>query len=331
MAGILNPITIRDVTLRNRLVMPPMSVGLATNEGVVTEELIKHYIQRSEALGLVIIEHSYVTIEGKLSSNQLGIHNDNLIQGLKNLAQNIHKTGASTIIQINHAGKSTNPQITGTQPVAPSPLNGARELKVDEINNLEKAFASATERAVKADFDGVELHGCHGFLLNQFFSPLTNRRNDIYGGSLENRMRFPLEVIKSVRQKLGRKILSYRLGAVDLIPKGIKIEDSKKFAVKMEEAGVDTIHVSGGFCGASPEPLQNTQGYFVPYAKEIKKVVKIPVIGVSGIKDIEYADSIIKKGKADLVAIGRTLLEDPNWAKNAIEKLKSQLFNRATA
>ncbi len=331
MAGILDPITIRDVTLRNRLVMPPMSLGLATNDGAVTEELIKHYTQRSEALGLVIIEHSYINIEGKLSSNQLGIHNDNLIQGLKNLAENIHKTGASAIIQINHAGKSANPQITGTQPVAPSPLNGAKELKVDEINNLEKAFALAAERAVKADFDGVELHGCHGFLLNQFFSPLANRRNDIYGGSLENRMRFPLEVIKGVRQKLGHKILSYRLGAVDLNPHGVKIEDSKKFAVKMEEAGIDIIHVSGGFCGANPEPLQNTQGYFVPYAKKIKKVVKIPVIGVGGIKDPEYADSIIKKGKADLVAIGRTLLKDPNWAKVATEKLKQQLYNKATS
>ncbi len=324
MVGILDPLKIRGLTLRNRLVMPPMNTGLAAGDGAVTDPLIEYYVQRSEALGLVIIEHSYITIEGKLSSNQLGIYDTSLVSGLKELAHNIHRTGASVIIQINHAGKSANAKVTGTQPVAPSSFEGARQLEVKEIEAITEAFALAAERAVKADFDGVELHGCHGFLLNQFFSPLTNRRTDNYGGSLENRMRFPLNVIEKVREKLGRKIMCYRLGVVDLDPAGVKIADSKKFAVKIEEVGVDIIHVSGGFCGSSPESLQTRQGYFIPYAQKIKNVVKIPIIGVGGITDPEYADKIIMEGKVDLVAVGRAIYNDPKWAKKAVKKLKSQ-------
>ncbi len=322
MVGILDPLNIRGLTLRNRFVMPPMHTGLATNNGAVTDSLIEHYVQRSEALGLVIVEHSYVTIEGRLSQNQLGIYDDSLVSGLKELAHCIHKKGASVILQINHAGKSTNAEVTGTQPVAPSPFGGSRQLEVKEIEAVTEAFALAAERAVKADFDGVELHGAHGYLLNQFFSPLVNRRTDNYGGSLENRMRFPLEVVVRVREKLGGKILSYRLGAVDLDPAGVDIKDSKKFAAKMEEAGVDVIHVSGGFCGSSPESLQTGQGYFIPHAHKIEKVVKIPIIGVGGITDPEYADKIIKEGKVDLVAVGRALLNDSNWAKKAVKNLK---------
>jgi len=174
---------------------------------------------------------------------------------------------------------------------------------------------------MRAGFDGVEVHGAHGFLLNQFFSPLTDD-GDQHGGSLENRIRLPLEVVERIKEKVGSKLLVYRLGADDLDPAGTQIEDSQKFAVRLEEAGVDFIDVSGGLGGSRPEQLQGTQGYYVPQGQLIKKVVDIPVIGVGGIKEPQYADRMIREGKVDLVAVGRELLKDPDWALKAIETLE---------
>jgi NADPH2 dehydrogenase len=320
--GLLEPLEVKGLPFKNRIVMPPMFTGLATNEGAVTDSLIKHYVQRSKALGLLIIEHTYVSIAGKLSEKQLGVYDDSLISGLEKLSSSIHATGTPIVLQINHAGRSADMRITGLKPVAPSPAETARELQSREVEDLAEAFASAAERAMKAGFDGVEVHGAHGFLIHQFFSPLTNHRLDKYGGSLENRMRFPLEIVAKTKQKIGKRLLLYRLGADDLNPAGVQIEDSKKLAKKLEEAGVDIIDVSGGLCGSRPAQLQGKQGYFIPQAQQIKNAVEIPVIGVGGIKDPKYADAVIREERVDLVAIGRALLEDPDWASKGIERLK---------
>jgi len=314
LVDLLDPLKVKGLTLKNRIVMPPMQTSLATVEGAVTDSLVEHYVRRSKALGLLIVEHCYVSREGRLSKNQLGIYNDNLVGGLEKLSSRIHATGTPVVIQINHAGRTTSMEITGMKPVAPSPSENARELRTEEIEALVDAFAIAAERAMRAGFDGVEIHGAHGFLLNQFFSPLANRRKDKYGGSLENRMRFPLEVVEKVKEKVGGRLLLYRLGSDDLDPAGVKIEDSKKFAVKLEEAGVDIIDVSGGLCGSRPAQLQGRQGYFIPQAQKIKKVVDTPIIGVGGITQPEYANKVIQEEKVDLVAVGRALLEDPDWA-----------------
>jgi 2,4-dienoyl-CoA reductase-like NADH-dependent reductase (Old Yellow Enzyme family) len=320
--GLLDPLELRGLRLKNRVVMPPMHTGLATGKGAVTSRLIEHYVRRSKALGLLIVEHSYVSLDGKLSKKQLGIYDDKLVKGLKKLSNSVHAVGTPVVVQINHAGSRTTIEVTGMQPVAPSSDESARELKINEIEALVDAFAMAAGRAMRAGFDGVEVHGAHGFLLNQFFSPLTNRRRDQYGGSLENRMRFPLEVVERVKEKVGRKLLLYRLGADDLNPAGTQIEDSQRFAVGLEEAGVDIIDVSGGLGGSRPEQLQSRQGYFVPQAQQIKKVVGVPVIGVGGIKEPQYADKLIREGRVDLVAVGRELLKDPDWALKAIETLE---------
>jgi len=323
MVGLLDPLEVKGLTLKNRIVMPPMQTSLATAQGFVTEKLIEHYVRRSGALGLLIVEHSYVSIDGRLSERQLGIYDDALVPGLEKLSSSVHATGTPVVIQINHAGGSANKEITGIQPVAPSPTGYARELKVEEIEALVEAFSMAAERAMRAGFDGVEVHGAHGFLLNQFYSPLTNRRRDRYGGSLENRMRFPLEVVERVKEKVRGRLLLYRLGSDDLDPRGTRIEDSQRFAVKLEEAGVDIIDVSGGLCGGSPLQLQGRQGFFIPQAQRIREVVEVPVIGVGGIRDPEFADELIREGKVDLVAVGRGLLNDPNWAMKAIKSLKT--------
>jgi 2,4-dienoyl-CoA reductase-like NADH-dependent reductase (Old Yellow Enzyme family) len=322
-AGLLSPLEVKGLTLKNRITMPPMHTGLATPEGAVTEKLIDHYIRHARNLGLLIVEHSYVSIEGKFSKKQLGIFDNTLISGLEKLTSSIHALETPIIAQINHAGKLASRQVTGRQPVAPSGDQDAAELKIEQIENLTELFAKASERAMKAGFDGVEIHGAHGFLLNQFYSPLTNRRNDKYGGSLENRIRFPLEVVKRVKEKIGGRLLLYRLGANDLDPSGTKIHHSQKFTKRLEGAGVDIIDVSGGLCGSRPEQLQNQQGYFVPQAKKISEVIEIPVIGVGGITEPEFADRLIREGKIDLVAIGRKLLEDPEWVKKAIEVLET--------
>ncbi len=322
LVGLLDPLEVKGLTLKNRIVMPPMHTGLATTAGAVTDNLIEHYVRRSKALGLLIVEHSYVSLGGRLSERQLGIFDDGLVLGLEKLSSSIHATGTPAVIQINHAGKTADMEITGMQPVAPSSSGNARELRVGEIEALAEVFALAAERAMRAGFDGVEVHGAHGFLLNQFFSPLTNRRRDKYGGSLENRMRFPLEVVERVKEKVGGRLLLYRLGSDDLDPAGTQIEDSQKFAVKLEEAGVDVMDVSGGLCGSRPDKLQNRRGYFIPQAQQIRKVIAIPVIGVGGITKPEYANKLIQKRKVDLVAVGRALLKDPNWAIEAIKTLE---------
>jgi NADPH2 dehydrogenase len=322
LVSLLDPLEVKGLTLKNRIVMPPMQTSLATTKGAVTDKLIEHYVRRSEALGLVIVEHSYVSLDGKLMDRQLGIYDESLVSGLEKLSSSIHATGTPVVIQINHAGRNASREVTGMQPVAPSPGENARHLKVKEIESLVEAYSLAAERAIQADFDGVEVHGAHGFLLNQFYSPLTNRRRDRYGGSLENMIRFPLDVVKRVKEKLGKRLLLYRLGSVDLDPAGTQIEDSKKFAAKLEAAGVDIIDVSGGLSGGSPAQLQNIQGYFIPQAREIKKVVDVPVIGAGGITEPEYANNVIHDKKVDLVAIGRALLNDPDWAIKAINKLK---------
>ena len=322
MSTLLDSIAVRGLKLRNRIVMPPMQTGRATTNGAVTDRLIGFYVRRSAYLGLVIVEHCYISSRGRLSYKQLGIHEDELIEGLERLASNIHQQGTPTVVQISHAGGVAIREVIRDQPAGPSKTKVSRQLTRDEIEALVEEFARGAERAVKSGFDGVELHGAHGFLLNQFFSPLFNRRRDVYGGSLENRMRFPLTVVEAIRDCIKNRLLLYRLGADDLDPRGTRIEDAVEFARRLEEYGVDVIDVSGGMCGSEPKQLRNVKGYFIPQAERIKEEVTVPVIGVGGISEAEYADNLVREGKVDLVAVGRALWRDPNWAQKAVEVLK---------
>jgi len=314
---------VKGYILRNRIVLPPMQTGKATFEGAVTNKLINFYVRRSSALGLPIVEHAYVSPTGKIGPKQLGIYDDSLIGGFEKLAEHIHEVGAPAVVQISHAGGVTNKKVIGTEPAGPSARPKTRMLQVAEMEAIADDFARAAERAAKADCDGVELHGAHGYLLNQFFSPLLNKRDDKYGGSLENRIRFPLLVVEKVRERLKGKLLLYRLGSDDLAPQGTHIEDSVVFAKKLEATGVDIIDVSGGMCGSEPKQLKHIKGYFIPQASEIKKAVSIPVIGVGGITDAKFADKLVSEGKVDLVAVGRAFWRDNRWAEKAIETLKT--------
>lgn len=328
MPGLADPLDVRGFRLRNRLVLPPMLTGTAGRRGEVTEATIEHYRVRSRCNGLVIVEAAYVSPDGRYRDGQLGIWSDDLVRGLARLAEAIREAGAVAVIQLHHAGGRADPKAIGGRPVAPSPVRVPegfevpREMSEDDIRRVVNDFARAAMRAVEAGFDGVEVHGAHGFLLNQFLSPITNRREDGYGGDLEGRMRFPLEVVEAVRRAVGGKLLLYRLGADDRMEGGFSVDDAVVFASRLEEVGVDVIDVSGGLCGSRPPELQGVQGYFVPYAEKIKRRVGVPVIGVGGIRDPEYAHRVISEGRADLVAVGRAQLADPEWSCKALRSVR---------
>ncbi len=326
MVTLADPLTIRTLTLKNRLVLPPMQTGLASERGEVTRRLIDHYTRRAHGPGLVIIEHSYISEDGRLSPNQLGIHDDSLITGLTRLVEAIHEAKAPVVIQINHAGRLAISKITGRPSLAPSPIPPSqdaetpRELSGHDMEMIAESFSAAARRAVGAGFDAVEIHGAHGFLLNQFLSPLANKRSDGYGGDLVGRMRFPLEVVRRVKAEVGNLCLLYRLGADDMKPDGLTLADSKKFSAQLVSEGVDIIDVSGGLSGSRGlDPKQ--EGYLVHLAEGIKSGVEIPVIAVGGIVTATFANSVVIDGRADLVAVERAILNDPDWALKAIRSL----------
>ena len=197
-----------------------------------------------------------------------------------------------------------------------------KELTKKEIKDIIKNFNDAARRVKEAGFDGVEIHSAHGYLLNQFFSPLTNKRTDEYGGDLLGRIKIHLEIIKAVRDAVGDDFpILLRLGASDYMEGGITIEDSKIAALEFEKAGVDILDISGGFCGYSVPSLTG-QGYFSPLTEAIKEVVSIPVILTGGITEVNAAEKLLSTGKADLIGVGRAIYKDSSWAEKAIKSLK---------
>jgi 2,4-dienoyl-CoA reductase-like NADH-dependent reductase (Old Yellow Enzyme family) len=319
------------MTLANRLVMPPMATAKAEPDGKVSQEILDYYAEKSRGgyLALIIIEHSFITWEGKVSDNQLSVSDDTVIPGLRKLAEAIHRNGSRAAMQINHAGSAGLKAVTGTTPMAPSavanPRRGdmPREISRKEIGDIVTAFKYAARRVKEAGFDAVEIHSAHGYLLNQFLSPLTNKRMDEYGGDIANRVRIHLQVIEAVRLAVGPDFpVLLRLGASDYTEGGTTIEDSKFVARAFEKAGVDIIHISGGFVGYIL-PGVTGQGYFAPLSEAIKSVVSIPVILTGGITEIEAAEKFLAEKKADLIGVGRAVLQDSNWAKGAVETLRS--------
>lgn len=330
MSYLLQPLQVGSLPLANRLVMPPMATSKADHDGKVNAEVLDYYNEKSEGgyLSLVIIEHSFIQQAGKASENQISVADDSVIEQLKKLADIIHSNGAKAIMQINHAGSATDKKIIGMEPVGPSavvnPRKGAipRELTPAEIIEIVEAFKSAAQRVKEAGFDGVEIHSAHGYLLNQFFSPLTNKRSDEYGGDVHNRIRFHLQVIAAVREVVGDDYpILLRLGAADYIKEGTTINDSQIAAQEFEKAGIDILDISGGFSGYIA-PGDNSQGYFAPLTEAIKKVVSIPIILTGGIIDVQAAEQLLVEGKADLIGVGRAVLKDSKWAKQAIESLQ---------
>jgi 2,4-dienoyl-CoA reductase-like NADH-dependent reductase (Old Yellow Enzyme family)/thioredoxin reductase len=306
-----------------------MCTDYATIGGAVTDRLICYYTARARGgVGLINVEFAYVHPAGKVFEHMLGVYDDKLISGLKKLTDSVHQGGAKIILQIAHGGRRGHSDITGSTPVAPSPiprLNGEtpRELSPAEIEDLIQAFILAAGRAKKAGFDGVMIHMAHAYLLQQFLSPFSNVRTDRYGGDLGGRARFPLEIVKGVRKELGDDYpLTCRLCGDEFLKGGFDLAQSIQVAKMLQANGVNAIEVSAGAHETGQvitAPPYYPVGFLAPLSEAIKKEVTIPVGIVGRIHTPEVAEQLLEQGKADLIAVGRGLIADPEWPKKAQE------------
>jgi 2,4-dienoyl-CoA reductase-like NADH-dependent reductase (Old Yellow Enzyme family) len=329
MPSLFSPLSFAGLTLRNRIAMPPMWSGKATPEGLVTPAIVDyHRVRAAAGTALIIVEHSFVHPQGRHSSTQIGVHDDACIGGLSQLASAIRAEGAVACLQISHAGARASAHVTGQPVVAPSPVpttretnpDAPRELTRSQIAEVVEAFAAAAARARTAGFDAVEIHAAHGFLLSQFLSPLANRRTDDFGGDHDRRGRIHVDVLAAVLQRAGRDFPVFvRLGLHDERPGGLTLAPACVTAVRLVAAGAALIDVSGGLAG-SDDPGRGP-GYFVGYAEALKAEVNVPVLVAGGIADPRMADLIIRSRRADIVGIGRAMLEDPEWTRNAAAAL----------
>ena len=322
---LFEPITIRGLEFKNRIVMPPMQVGV----GLRSRRARAYYSERAKGgAGTIIIAATSVDIFvtddawGKTG----GV--DAFLEGMGSLIQEVKQDGARIGVQLWHGNQfpagTGAPQDTHGEAVAPSATEESRELTVSEIENIISRFAGAAANAKRAGFDFVEVHGAHGYLVCQFFSSATNKRNDKYGGDLSGRMRFGLECVAAMRAASGADYpIFYRLGALEDIARGITIEDSARFASELEKVGADVIDVSlGSMAGlgftANPGSEQ-PEGTFVSLAQAVKGSVTIPVIAVGRFRTPEVAEAVVAEGKADMVAIGRQLIADPHWPQKVAD------------
>ena len=324
------PVSAGKLELKNRLVMPPMATARADADGFVTQRLLDYYDEKTRdgCFSLVIIEHSFVSGRGRASEGQLSAADDRAVPGLSRLADLIHKNGSRTAVQLNHAGSAASRAVTGEAPAGPSAvLNPSKkdaelpaELTKEEIRAIAAAFRDAAVRVKEAGFDAVEIHSAHGYLLDQFLSPLTNKRADEYGGSVENRVRLHLEVIRAVRGAVGEDFpVLLRMGATDAAEDGLSVEDAQKAAALFEREGVCLIDISGGMCRYEAPGLSGA-GYFAPYSKAVKQAVSVPVLVTGGVTRGTEAEELLRSGSADLVGVGRAVLRDSGWAKRALEE-----------
>ncbi len=339
---LLEPFQIKNCKLRNRIVMPPMDTNFANPKGFVTDKTLNYYELRAKGgIGLIYIEGTYFDEYGKGTSNMLSIREDDKIEGLSKLAATIKKHGAATILQLYHAGSQATSLITGNQPVSASSVpcqllysmvkETPRPLTVEEIKQITKKYGDAAVRTEKAGFDGVEIHAAHGYLLGQFLSPYNNKRTDEYGGDLNNRMRFLLEVFDEIKSRVSKDfIISFRMNGRDYIEGGFDIDEAKIVAKTMEEKGVDIISVSAG--AYDPKfiliPYMNEpRGIFTYLAADVKKATsKVPIIAVGRINDPQLAEQILNEEKADLIAFGRQSIADPGFANKVINNKSDDII-----
>ncbi len=319
-----SPLRLGAIVVPNRVVMPPMVVWQAAADGTVTAPILEHY-RRSAGPGMVIVEATVVSPEGRLAREQIGAFEDRHVEGLARIARIIHDSGAVAAIQLHHAGRNTTLENTfGLPLVAPSavPAKDVVPTALDEagIERILSCFASAARRAADAGFDAAEIHGAHGYLGSQFLSPLVNLRGDRWGGPIENRARFVREAFLRMRETVrGRLAVSCRLGAADGEPGGLTVEEGVQVARWLEEDGMPFIHVSTGI-GNPPKlaPEGSPWSDRLLLGAAVKKAVHVPVIGLGGIVDPDQAERALAEGLVDLVGVGRAMLADPSWAAKAL-------------
>ena len=327
-AKLFETTSLRGIELRNRLVRSATWEGLATDAGAVTPALLRIHEELAEGgVGLIISSYMFVQEVGKQTKGQIGVHADDLVPGLTDLAKVVHDRNGKIVAQIVHCGGQADPRQTGgLQPVAPSAIENPgypllpRELMIDEIHRITDEFAAAARRLQKAGFDGVQLHGAHGYLLAQFLSPLRNRRTDEYGGSLENRARLCLEVFRAIRSEVGKDFpILIKLNANDFLEGSTTEQDACYLAAALAAEGIDAIEVSGGTPGSGKlgaarpnirEP--GDEAYFLPQAEAIRRAApSVPLILVGGMRSPEIMEEILEAGTADYFSMSRPLIREP--------------------
>jgi len=330
-SALFAPGRIGPIETRNRVVLPSMTTRAADEAGFVTEDTIAYYVARARGgVGLVTVEMAAPEKAGRHRHRELGIYDDRFLPGLSRLTRAIHAAGACAAIQLGHGGGHTRVDICGETPIAPSAIphpvfEVTLETVVPEAMSQERiartvaAHAAAAARAAAAGFDAVEIHAAHGYLLSQFLCPFENRRTDDYGGPLENRARFPLEVLRAVRAAAPDLGVIFRLNADDFFPEGMPFEEASEVAAWAADAGADALHVSAGHYRSQPSaavmipPMAMADAPFLDFAAEVRAKLAVPVIAVGRLGDPVRAMAAIEEGKADFVALGRPLLADPDW------------------
>jgi 2,4-dienoyl-CoA reductase-like NADH-dependent reductase (Old Yellow Enzyme family)/thioredoxin reductase len=330
MDKLFSPFTITTISLNNRIVMPALASFLIGNDGSISDATVEHYrLRAAGGPAMVIMEACAVSPEGVVSAHQAVIYDDRFIEGLSKIARVIKEEGSVPAIQIHHGGRQTSIKVINRKPLAPSPLpcptirGEVDPLTIEGIHQLVQKFGDAAQRAHQAGFELIEIHGAHGYLINQFLSQFSNIREDKYGGDTAGRTRFAREIVEEVRQRVGHGIpISFKISAEEYVDSGLTTEESIEILKLLVQAGVDVVQVSAGN-DVTPEwicqPMFMEKACLVESASQVKRALNVPVMAVGRINDPQIANDIIEGNKADLVCIGRGLLADPEMPKKALE------------
>jgi 2,4-dienoyl-CoA reductase-like NADH-dependent reductase (Old Yellow Enzyme family)/thioredoxin reductase len=321
MRKLFTPIKIGNLEIKNRFMMAPMENGHASFGGGINDSITAFLVERAKNdVGIIISGSIAVTPEGRGLPTQLCSYDESLLPGMKTLVDKIHEAGSLFGAQLYHAGRQATQAVTGIQPVAPSAIpcailgNDPREMNKEDFKRILDAFVIGARRMVDIGFDLIEVHFAHGYLLHSFLSPHSNKRTDEYGGSLENRARYPFQVLKAVMDEVkGQVPVTIRISIDEFLNDGLTFEEAKKICIMAEELGVDAISISAASYDSVEyiiQPMFIPQGFLVKYAEEVKKQVKIPVIVAGRLNSAELIEDIVESGKADMVAIGRGLIAD---------------------
>ncbi len=335
---LFTPFVLKDLEFKNRIVMPPLASFLIEDDGTVTQKAVEHYrLRAAGGCAMVIIEACAISPEGVVSHHQARIDLDRHVKELAKLATVIGEQGCIPAVQLHHGGRQTSSRIIGRKPLAPSPLpcptirGEVEPLTVEMIHELVKKFGDAAERAVEAGFKLIEIHGAHGYLVNQFLSRFSNIREDEYGGNIQGRTRFAREIVTEIRNRVGPDFpLSFKISAQEFVPNGLTVEESTEILKILIDAGVDIVQVSAGN-DATPEwicqPMFMEKACLADSAGRIRQAISVPVMAVGRINDPVVAEEVLAKGKADLVCIGRGLLADYELPRKAQEGRLDEIRN----
>jgi 2,4-dienoyl-CoA reductase-like NADH-dependent reductase (Old Yellow Enzyme family) len=329
MSKLFESTKINGMKLANRFVRSATWEGMAGEDGSVTQVLIDLMVQLAKGqVGLIISSHAYIKPEGQAGPKQLGVYKDELINGLKQMTRAVHEQEGRIVLQMAHSGCLANPKLTGQDPLGPSTVDGfskfpCKAMTVQDIQDLVEAFGLAAQRAKEAGFDGVQIHSAHGYLLNQFISPLFNKRTDAYGGSVEYRYRVLREVLKKVRSTVGHDFpVLVKLNSEDFLEGGLTLNDSLIIGTLLQKDGIDAIELSGGTLRSgnlTPSragiTTEEKEAYFLEAAKAFKEKLTIPLILVGGIRSLSVAERIIDQGLADYLSMSRPFIREPGLVK----------------